>query len=267
MSVTPDFAPAVTDAIFTDSPLDGPPVNVPLVLARHIAELPPSQALAMEMAARLRERIEGLRRERRASFAWAPSRHTGAGFVSPGAVRLFFREGTMQVWAKGDPSGRGTQSLLLDANSVLLLQGTLNLFLHFLNPLMAHKLRQAPYLDRDDVLVPEIINRDIALVVTWVKEKLASGAERADNRHPLIELFAAPLADRYGRGAVLRAVWDVEPAHVSWQWEFDEVPYAAYLDVEQATWVSGFITLVRLAYPQEWAWVPDGGSDDNERSR
>jgi len=260
VSVTPDFAPVVTDVIFKDSPPDGPPVNVPLVLTRHVAELPPSQALAMEMAAKLRERIEALRRERRASFAWVPSRHIGAGFVSPGAVRLFFREGTMQVWAKGDPSGRETQSLLLDANSVLLLQGTLNLFLHFLNPLMAHKVGQAPYLDRDDVLVPEIINRDIALIVTWVKEKLASEAGR-------IELFAAPLADRYGRETVLRAVWDVEPAHVSWQWEFDEVPYAAYLDVEQATWVSGFITLVRLAYPQEWTWMSDEGSDDNERSR
>jgi len=260
VSVTPDFAPVVTEVIFKDSPPDGPPVNVPLVLARHVAELPPSQALAMEMAARLRERIEALRRERRASFAWVPSRHTRADFVSPGAVRLFFREGTMQVWAKGDPSGRETQSLLLDANAVLLFQGTLNLFLHFLNPLVGHKARQAPYLDRDDVLVPEILNRDIALVVTWVKEELASEAER-------VELFAAPLADRYGRETVLRAVWDVEPAHVSWQWEFDEMPYAAYLDVEQATWVSGFITLVRLAYPQEWAWVPDGGSDDDERSR
>jgi len=257
VSVTPDFAPVVTDTVFRDSPSGGQPVNVPLVLTRHVAELPASQALAMEMAAKLRERIEALRRERRASFAWAPSRHIGAGFVSPGAVRLFFREGTMQVGAKGDPSGRETQSLLLDANAVLLFQGTLNLFLHFLNPLMAHKVRQAPYLDCDDVLVPEIVNRDIALVVTWVKEELASEAER-------IELFAAPLADWYGRETVLRAVWDVEPAHVSWQWEFNEAPYATYLDVEQATWVSGFITLVRLAYPQEWAWVSDEGSDDNE---
>jgi len=254
VSVTPDFAPVVTDAVFRDSPSGGQPVNVPLVLTRHVAELPPSQALALEMAAKLRERIEALRRERRASFAWVPSSHTGAGFVSPGAMRLFFREGTMQVWAKGDPGGRETQSLLLDANAVLLFQGTLNLFIHFLNPLVGYKVRQAPYLDRDDVLVPEIINRDIALIVTWVKEKLASEAGR-------IELFAAPLADRYGRETVLRAVWDVEPAHVFWQWEFDEVPYAAYLDVEQATWVSGFITLVRLAYPQEWTWVPGGGSE------
>ena len=252
--MAPDFAPVVTDAVFGAIPSDGPPVNVPLVLARHVAELPPSQALAMEMAAKLRQRIEALRQERRASFAWVPSRHAGAGFVSPGAVRLFFREGTMQVWAKGDPKGKETQSLLLDANAVLLFQGTLNLFLHFLNPLLDHKARQAPYLDRDDVLVPEIINRDIALVVTWAEEKLVGGAER-------IEPFAAPLTDRYGRETVLRAVWDVESAHVSWQWEFDEVPYGAYLDVEQATWVSGFITLVRLAYPQEWNWVPGGGSE------
>jgi hypothetical protein len=254
VSVAPDFAPVVTDAVFGVSPSDGPPVNVPLVLARHVAELPPSQAQALEMAAKLRQRIEGLRQERRASFAWVPSRHAGAGLVSPGAVRLFFREGTMQVWAKGDPKGKEAQSLLLDANAVLLFQGTLNFFLHFLNPLMAHEARQAPYLDRDDVLVPEIINRDIALVVTWVEERLAGDAER-------IDLFASPLADRYGRETVLRAVWDVETAHVSWQWEFDEVLCAAYLDVEQATWVSGFITLVRLAYPQEWAWVPDGGSE------
>lgn len=258
MSVASDFAPVVTDAVFGAIPSDGPPVNVPLVLARHVAELPPSQTLALEMAAKLRQRIEALRRERRASFAWVPSRHAGAGFVSPGAVRLFFREGTMQVWTKGDLGGRETQSLLLDTNAVLLFQGTLNLFLHFLNPLMGHKARQAPYLDCDDILVPEIINRDIALVVTWVEEKLASDAE-------CIELFAIPLADRYGRETVLRAVWDVETVHVSWQWEFDEVAYAAYLDVEQATWVSGFITLVRLAYPQEWTWVPYGGSDDNER--
>jgi hypothetical protein len=266
VSVAPDFAPVVTDAVFGVSSSDGPPVNVPLVLARHVAELPPSQALALEMAAKLRRRIEGLRRERRASFAWLPTRHAGAGFVGPGAVQLFFREGTMQVWAKGDLSGRETQSLLLDTNAALLFQGTLNLFLHFLNPLLGRKARPAPYLVRDDVLVPEIINRDIALVVTWVEEKLASEVE-------CIELFAIPLADRYGRETVLRAVWDVESAHVSWQWAFDEMPsdgtdrdgrrdpHAAYLDVEQATWVSGFITLVRLAYPQEWTWVPDGGGE------
>jgi len=80
MSVTPDFAPVVTEAIFKDSPPGGPPVNVPLVLARHVAELPPSQTLAMEMAAKLRERIKALRQERRASFAWVPSHHTGADF-------------------------------------------------------------------------------------------------------------------------------------------------------------------------------------------
>ena len=128
MSVTPNFAPVVTEAIFADSPPGGPPVSVLLVLARHVAELPPSQTLAMEMAAKLRERIEAPRRERRASFAWVPSRHIGADFVSPGAVRLFFREGTIQVWAKGDPSGGETQSLLLDANGVLLFQGAPNLF-------------------------------------------------------------------------------------------------------------------------------------------
>ena len=42
----------------------------------------------------------------------------------------------MQVWAKGDLSGRETQSLLLDTNAMLLFQGTLNLFLHFLSQLL-----------------------------------------------------------------------------------------------------------------------------------
>ncbi|MEA3375401.1 MAG: PqqD family protein [Chloroflexota bacterium] len=45
------------------------------------------------------------------------------------------------------------------------------------------------------------------------------------------------------------------------KWEFEDRPLAGYLDVRQATWVSGFITLIRLAYPDRWSWVSDQGEE------
>jgi hypothetical protein len=249
-----DFSPVVTDAIFRDLIPGQVPVNVPLVLVRHVAELP-AGAVATEMAEGLRQRVEALRRERRASFAWAPVVHAGASFTCPGTVELFFREETMQVWAKATPDAKAPQAraLILDPNGALLLQGTLNLFVACLNPLAG------PAGGRDSGEpgraggASEPLNRDMGAIVEWAREELAGGAERLD-------LFGVPLSDRYGRETVLRAAWDVGPAHVSWQWEFDGQPQAAYFTPEQAAWVSGFITLVRLAYPDEWGWRPLGDS-------
>jgi hypothetical protein len=234
------FAPVVTEAIFRDAASAGAPVNVPLVMVRLVAELP-SHPSAAEMAERLRRRIDALQKERRASFAWSPSVHTGTDLVSPGTVELFFREETMRVWGKASLEKRaGASALLLDANAALLLQGTLNLFVHVLDPLV-HPAGQ-------DSATP---NRDVAALVEWAREGIAQGKER-------LVLFEAPLADRYGRHAVLRAAWEVKAAHCAWEWEVDGTAPAAYLDVRQSSWVSGFITLVRVAYPGEWAWRADG---------
>jgi hypothetical protein len=234
------FAPVVTDAIFQDAASEGAPVNILLVMVRLVAELP-SYPSAVEMAERLRRRIEALQKERRASFAWSPSVHTGMDLVSPGTVELFFREETMRVWGKASLEKRaGTSALLLDPNAALLLQGTLNLFVHVLDPLV-HPASQ-------DGADP---NRDVAALVEWVRGEIAQGTER-------LVLFEAPLADRYGRQALLRAAWDVKAAHCAWEWEVDGTTPAAYLDARQSSWVSGFITLVRMAYPGEWVWRADG---------
>ncbi|MBN1180168.1 MAG: hypothetical protein JXD18_13235 [Anaerolineae bacterium] len=245
-----DFSPVVTDAIFRDSIPGQVSVNVPLVLVRHVAELP-SVAAAVEMAAGLRQRVEALRRERRASFAWAPAVHSGSSFTCPGTVELFFREETMQVWAKAalDTKAPLARALILDPNGALLLQGTLNLFVACLNPLADSAGGQVGALR---------LNRDMGDIVEWAQEGLAGGATHLD-------LFGVPLSDRYGRETVLRAAWDVGPAHASWQWEFDGRPQAAYFTPEQAAWVSGFITLVRLAYPDEWVWQPLGDSPGKSR--
>ncbi|MEA3377618.1 MAG: hypothetical protein U9R72_15640 [Chloroflexota bacterium] len=263
------LVPVVTDAVFTDRLPSDAPVNVALMLVRHIAAPPRSRAPGMEMATKLKRRVEELREKRQASLVWSPvlspsgsdrspwscgPRTQGTdgvwtGRVPPGAVELLFEEGTIRVHTRASLDGEGTRALLLDANGALLLQGTLNFFLHYLNPLVAERVEQAPYLD-DDVLVPEILNRYLVQTVEWARGKMEAGARR-------VELFAAPLADRYGRQTVLRAVWQPEPPHICWQWEFEERCLAGYLEVRQATWVSGFITLIRLAYPDQWSWVSD----------
>jgi hypothetical protein len=253
MSAAPDFVPVIDDAALAGFAPEGAPIHVPLVLARHVVELPPAQGMTWEMVEGLRRCVEAARRVRRASLVWAPGQ-VEAGTARAGAVELHFDEGTMLVWGQAGPGRAEARSVLLDANAALLFQGTLNFFMHFLNPLVAGRVRQAAYLERGDVLVPEIVNRDLIAAVDWARGELEAGRDE-------IELFALPLADRYGRRTTLWAVWGVEQGCISWQWEFDGVLSGAYLDVERAAWVSGFMTLVRMAYPGDWAWMAGENGD------
>jgi len=252
-----DLAPVIDDDVFRAVQPSAAPVNVPLVLVRHVAEPPRSRGVTVELAARLKRRVAELRDRREAALSWTP----GEGWrgPAPGAVEYFFEEGSIQVYAKGSPEARAatTRTVLLDANGALLLQGTLNGFLHYLNPLAAERVEQAPYLD-EEVLRPEMINQYLIQLVQWARGRLEDGASS-------VRLFAAPTRDLFGERGVLRATWVVDPPHISWGWSSEDRSVSLYLDVRQAAWVSGFITLLRMALPDEWRWTPSdsesGGSD------
>lgn len=250
MSKIHDLIPVITDETLANPLPSDAPVNVPLVLARHVAELPLIRGLSLELSTKLRQSTEAVAQKGKSSLIWEPENTWIGASSKPGTLEFFFDERLVQVHTKTSPEERetSTQSLFLDANALLLYQGMLNCFAHYLNPLVAERVEQAPYFE-DDVLVPEIINHHVAEVVRWAKGKVDEGAKR-------VELFAAPVADRYGRETILKANWVVLPPHAGWCWEFGECPLGAYLDVKQATWVNGFITLIRLAYPDEWAWSP-----------
>jgi len=223
----PEFVPVISDTFLAS--FRGP-VNVPLILVRAVAGLPEMDEHTAELVAELKDRVEKLRSTGRARFIWTPKVHTGGGILPAGAVQLFFKEQIVQVQAKADLEGKEGQALLLDPNGALLLQGTLNLFIH---------------LQEGD---PEsVANRDLARVLCLMLDKKEAGARA-------VELFAGPVDDLYGQETHLRAEWHVTEEHVSWQWGEEGQSAMACFDVAQATWVSGFLTLVRLAWPEEWKW-------------
>jgi hypothetical protein len=243
-----DLAPVIDEAIFEAVEPSDAPLNVPLVLVRHVAEPPLKQAVSLETANRLRRAIKALRERCRASLLWSPT--SAWRGPSPGSVEYFFEEEAIQVCAKSSYKGRtGLRTVLLDANGALLFQGTINAFLHFLNPIVAERARQAPYFD-EGVLRPEIINKHLIRLTRWARSKV-------DERERRFPLFRAPVLDRYGQQGHLEAAWIVDPPHISWTWNSEDRSIDTYLNVEQATWVNGFVTLLRLTYPDRWAWHPD----------
>jgi hypothetical protein len=243
-----DLVPVIDEAIFKAVEPSDAPVNVPLVLVRHVAEPPLKQAVSLETGDRLKGAIEALREGRRASFLWSPT--SAWRGPSPGSVEYYFEEEAIQVYAKSSYGGRtGLRTILLGVNGALLFQGTVNAFLHFLNPIVAERARQAPYFD-EGVLRPEIINKHLIRLTRWARSKVDEGERR-------IPLFCVPVRDRYGQQGHLEAAWLVEPPHISWTWRSDDRSAESYLNVEQATWVNGFVTLLRLTYPDRWVWHPD----------
>ncbi len=248
MAETHDLAPVIDEGLFQAVEPSDAPVNVPLVLVRHVAELPLRQAVLLETGNRMKRAIETLRERRRAVLLWSPGpRWRGP---APGSVEYFFEEATIQVYAKTAPTGRtGVRRILLDANGALLYQGTLNAFLHFLNPLVADRVKQAPYFD-EGVLRPEIINKHLIQLTRWARTRIDDGVRQ-------LCLFSAPISDRYGQQGLLHATWIVDPPHICWSWELDGRSLGGYLNVKQATWVNGFIALLRMTYPDDWAWCPD----------
>lgn len=247
MGETHDVAPVIDDGLFRAAAASDAPVNVPLVLARHVAGLPVSQGPSLEAANRLREVVEKLRDRGRASVVWDPTtRWPGPG---AGAVKYFFREEEIQVYARAALDwSRATRSFLLDGNGAVLFQGTLNAFLHYLNPLMVEHVQQAPYLEAGTR--PAIINQAVADLTRWARRQMDGGSRR-------VCLFAASCNDRYGQPGTLEAVWHVNPPHVGWGWTSEDRSVYGYLDVPMATWVSGLITLLRMTYPDRWRWRSD----------
>ncbi len=247
MRETHDVAPIIDDGLFQAVEGSDAPVNVPLVLARHVADLPESQGHSLSAANRLRETVEELREEGRAAVMWAPT--TRWRGPEAGAVKYFFREEEIEVYAKASlDTSRATHSFLLDGNGAVLFQGTLNAFLHYLNPLMVEYVAQAPYLESGTR--PAIINRALNDLVRWARAQMDKGSR-------CICLFAASCADRYGQPGTLEAVWHLNPPHIAWGWKSRERVLYGYLDVQAATWVSGVITLLRLTYPDKWRWRSD----------
>ena len=242
-----DVAPVVGDALFHAVCASTAPVNVPLVLARHVAGVPADQGPSLTASGHLREVVEELGKRGKAAVVWDPSargRRNGAG-----TVEYFFREEEIQVHTRASlDTGRATRRFLLDTNGAVLFQGTVNAFLHYLNPLMIEHVEQAPYLDPGTR--PAIINRPVAALTRWARAQMEGGSRQ-------IRLFAASCRDRYGQPGILEALWHVNPAYISWGWRSDERAVRGYLSVQEATWVSGLMTLVRLTYPDEWTWQPD----------
>lgn len=239
-----DVAPAIDDALFRAVHESDAPVNVPLVLARHVAGLPPSQGPSLAAANRLREVVAQLRERKQAAVVWDPTARWRGH--AAGTLKYFFQEEQILVYAKAAlDTSRSTCSFLLDSQAAVLFQGTLNVFLHYLNPLMIEQVEQAPYLEPGTR--PAVVNKALIALTGWAQGKLKGGSRR-------IRLFAASCSDRYGQAGILEGVWQVTPPYIAWGWKSQERTLHGYLNVEMATWVSGLITLLRMTYPEQWRW-------------
>jgi hypothetical protein len=79
----------------------------------------------------------------------------------------------------------------------------------------------------------------------------------AADEEQTLTLFEVRVVDTFGRPTRLWARWYPNRDLASWEWQFEEGELPAggiAFTVEQAALLSGFLTLLRLAFPDDWSW-------------
>lgn len=92
--------------------------------------------------------------------------------------------------------------------------------------------------------------------VATVQQHLLRQVDAADEEQALA-LFEVRVVDTFGRPTRLWARWYPNRDLTSWEWQFEEGELSAggiAFTVEQAALLSGFLTLLRLAFPDDWSW-------------
>jgi len=216
-------------------------VVVPLMLTRHVAELPDAGAFP-DAVERLRSDVARHVEHGERQYPLVTGQ-TERGDVL--GVILYPRLKKDEVIGLA-PGLESTTRMTLSPSGLHLLHGYLVFVVHCL---AAAQPAGHPYGEMEGIRSPE--NTDVAAV----REHLLAMVDSGDDEQALT-VFAVKVVDTFGRPVVLRAVWYPNRDLVSWEWEGveGEPTGGIFFDLEQAALLAGFFTLLRLAYPDEWSW-------------
>ncbi|HIE38358.1 MAG TPA: hypothetical protein EYP77_04680 [Anaerolineae bacterium] len=208
-------------------------VIVPLVLIRHVAELPEPAMLA-DALDRFRNDLEQHRQSGRAQRLYVINR-TNEGRVL-GAI-VYPEAKAVEIIETGRSAPPHSSRTTFTPNSLHLFHGFLVFTTEFLAP----------------ESLPEISNRDVAAVCSALREQAQA---RPDGKGQRIRLFHIAVSDRFGRPVAITAGWDPAQGILSWEWTGleSDLQGGLYLTVEDARLLAGFITLLRMSDPDAWSW-------------
>lgn len=216
-------------------------VIVPLMLVRHVAELPDAGAFP-DAVERLRADVARHLEHGERQYPFVTGQ-TERGDVLGVILYPALRKAEVIGLA---PDLRSTARMTLSPNGVHLLHGWLVFAVH---SLATDRPGGHPY-GQVGGIQPE--NADVAAV----RRRLLAMVEAGDKEQALTA-FSVRVVDVFGRPHTLRARWYPHRGLVSWEWEPLEGDLPAggvFFDLEQAALLAGFLTLLRLAYPEEWSW-------------
>lgn len=215
-------------------------VIMPLMLARLVAA-PPDAGAFLSAVERLHADIARHIRsgERRYPFTIGMTRNGALGIVLYTALR----KADLIGLSTSDP--QQTACLTLSPSGLHLFHG----FLVF----VTHSLHGAKDMSGSEVQGPSPKqNMDVARV-----QQHLLGMVNLGNEGQALRLFGVRVVDTYGRPAQLSAKWYPNRAWASWEWQFGEGDQASggiAFTMEQAAQLSGFLTLLHMAFPKEWVW-------------
>ncbi len=224
------FVPLIDQGVLeeSDSSCVGD-VIVPLMLTRHVAELPDAGAFPAAVE-RLRSDIDRHLEHGERQYPFVTGQ-TERGDVL--GVVLYPALKKAEVIGLS-PDLKDTTRMTLSPNGLHLLHGYLVFVVHSLAA---------------QVGSPE--NTDVATVCKCLLTMV-----NADDDEQALTVFAVKVVDTFGRPVVLHAKWYPNRDLISWEWEGVEggPTGGIFFDLEQAKLLAGFFTLLRLAYPDEWSW-------------
>ena len=220
-------------------------VVVPLMLVRHVVELPDPGAFA-DAVERLRADVTRHVQSGERQYAFAAGQTPGGDALG---VILYPALEKAEIIGLGIDDGARTSRMTLSPNGLHLLHGFLTFVVHSLAAL--HPTSH-PYGVERPLTQPE--NADVAAV----QQALLAQVD-PDNMNQALCLFQVRVVDSFGRPTFLDAKWYPNLGRASWEWRFVEetngpITGGVAFDMEYATLLAGFFTVLRLAFTEEWSW-------------
>jgi hypothetical protein len=219
-------------------------VVVPLMLTRHVAD-PPDAGAFPDAIERLRSDVARHLETSERQYAFVTGQ-TERGDVLGVILYLALKKAEVIGLTCGDAAR--TTRVTLSPAGVHLLHGFLVFVVH---ALCASQPAAHPYgEERERTQPPE--NTDVAAVQRHLLARVDAGDEAQ-----ALTLFGARVVDTFGRPTSLQARWYPNRGLASWEWHVEEGELARagiLFTLEQAALLSGFLTLLRLAFPDDWSW-------------
>lgn len=242
---TDPFVPLIDRGVLEAS--DGTCIEdivVPLMLVRHVAE-PPDAGSFPDAVERLHGDITRVLKAGERQYPFVTDQTEGGVL----GIILYPALEKADVLGLSPNDQKQTRRLVLSPTGLHLLHGFLVFIVHTLS---ATQPTTHPYQQDESRTHRPPENTDVARV----REYLSMQVDGADEGQ-VLTLFEMTVVDTYGRPSRIWARWYPNRDLASWEWRFEEGEPAEdgiAFTLEQAALLSGFLTLLRLAFPDDWSW-------------